>query len=130
MPMSKMVSFRTQGDFKKLNSFFERCLEIVDLGFLDKYGRRGCDALAAATPKDTGLASSSWTYDIIRDKGSVRIEWHNSDVEGGYNVAILVQYGHATRSGGFVEGIDFINPALEPIFIDIAKEAWEEVNRL
>ena len=128
---NNMVTFEEHGDFKKLNNFFEKCLEIVHFGFLDKYGRRGVEALSAATPKDTGLAASSWSYEIVREgKNTVSLQWHNDDIENGYNVAILVQYGHATKNGSWVEGIDFINPALTPIFEEIKDEVWKEVNKL
>lgn len=124
----EMVTFEQHGDFSKLNKFLERCLEVVHFGWLDKYGRKGVEALSAATPKDTGLAASSWSYDIVREGKNVRIEWHNDDIENGRNVIILVQYGHATKNGGWVEGVDFINPALEPIFEEICDEVWKEVN--
>ena len=120
----------TQTDgFKKANKFLERLLEKVKLGDLDKYGRRGVEALAAATPKDTGLAASSWSYTIVRSKNEVTIEWHNDDVENGFNVILGVQYGHATKSGGWVQGIDFINPAIRPIFDEIKNDLWREVTR-
>lgn len=127
---NQMVTFELKGDFKKTHGFFERCLEIFKLGYLDKYGQRGVDALSANTPKDTGLLSSSWTYEIVHKGSSARIVWHNTDIENGYNVAILIQYGHATKDGAFVEGIDFINPALQPIFEEIAEDAWREVTNL
>ena len=123
-----MIEFRSKGDFKKVNSFFERLLELGNLGFLDKYGRMGVEALQNFTPVDTGLLASSWRYDIEREKGSVRLVWYNSDIEGGYNVALLVQYGHGTRNGGWVEGVDFINPAMAPIFQNILQEITKEVN--
>lgn len=125
-----MISFESKGDFSKLNSFFERTLELADLGFLDKYGREGVMALSAATPVYTGLAASSWYYTIERNKNSVSLIWSNSDIENGRNVILLIQYGHATKSGTYVAGRDFINPALKPIFDRIADEAWKGVNNL
>lgn len=123
------IRIECKGDFKKAHSFLERCLEIAKLGQLDSYGRRGVEALSSATPIDTGLASRSWTYKIDRNKDSVSIVWHNTDIEGGYNVALLVQYGHATKDGGWVEGVDYINPALKPVFQQILKDIESEVRR-
>lgn len=122
-----MITFEGKGDFKKTNSFFEKLLENFNVGALDKYGKLGVEALSAATPVDTGLAASSWYYKIEHDKGSSKIIWGNSDIEGGCNVAILVQYGHGTRNGGYVQGRDFINPAMRPVFDEIADKAWKEV---
>lgn len=127
--MSNQVITVTQhGQFRKAYSFLERCLEVGKFGYLDKYGRKGVEALAQATPKDTGRASTSWRYEIHREDGVVRLEWHNDDIEGGYNVAVLVQYGHATKSGSWVEGVDYINPALRPIFDEIKNDVLKEVN--
>ena len=127
--MSNLITIEQHGGFKKANSWLEKCLELVDFGWLDKYGRKGVEALSAATPKDTGLASQSWSYQIQRDQGEVRIEWHNDDIENGYPVIIGIQYGHATKSGTWVEGVDFINPALRPIFDEIARNVSKEVRR-
>ena len=127
--MGDTITLVQHGGFEKTNRFLERCLNVVKLGYLDKYGRRGVEALRAATPKDTGLAASSWSYTINRTKDTVTLEWHNDDIEHGFNVIIGVQYGHATKSGSWVEGIDFINPALEPIFREIKDEIWREVTR-
>ncbi len=125
-----MITFKQKGDFKKVNSFFERLLEFIKLGGLDKYGREGVEVLSRATPVDSGLAASSWFYEITREPGVTKIIWHNSDIEHGCNVIILLQYGHATKNGGFVEGIDFINPAMKPLFDEIANSAWKEVSKL
>ena len=125
-----MVTFRQKGDFKKLNGYLERFKEGVKLGTLDHYGEEGVRALADATPKDTGLTASSWQYRIIRSNGSVSITFENTNIQNGVPVAIILQYGHATRNGGYVEGIDYINPTLRPIFERLAEEAWEEVKRV
>ena len=122
-----MLTIVQKGDFRKLNSFLERCKEVAKLGDLDKYGRMGVRALESATPKDTGLARKSWSYKITRKQGSAIIEWHNDDIENGYPVVIGLQYGHATKSGSWVEGIDFVNPALKDVFEDISKQALQEV---
>ena len=125
-----MITFRQKGDFSKLTKFFERAKEVVKLGDLDKYGREGVAALSSATPKDTGLTASSWYYKIENKNGSVKITFNNSNIQNGVPIAIILQYGHGTRNGGFVEGIDYINPAIRPIFEKIANDAWREVTRL
>lgn len=100
------------------------------MSVLDKYGRAGVSALSSATPVESGLAASSWYYEIERGKGFVRIIFGNSDVENGFPVAIMLQYGHGTGTGGWVEGRDYINPAIQPIFDKIAADAWREVTKL
>lgn len=124
-----MISFRQKGDFSKLTRFLEKAKEVFKIGDLDKYGREGVAALASATPVDTGLTASSWSYEIIHSNGSVRIIWKNSNIQNGVPIAIILQYGHATRNGGYVQGIDYINPALQPIFKKIADDAWKEVTK-
>lgn len=124
-----MISFRQKGDFSKLTSYFERVKEAARIGILDKYGRAGVAALAAATPVDSGLASSSWGYEIERSGSSARIVFTNSDIENGFPVAIMLQYGHGTGTGGWVEGRDYINPAIQPVFDKIADDAWREVTK-
>ena len=121
------ITITESGGFKEANKFLERCLNKIKLGNLDYYGRRGVEALSAYTPKDTGLAASCWSYEIHRTKDTVTLEWHNDDIEHGFNVVIGLQYGHATRSGSWVEGTDFINPALKPIFDDIRNNLLREV---
>lgn len=125
-----MISFNQKGDFSKLNSFLERAREVVKLGDLDRYGREGVAALQSATPVDTGLTANSWNYEIIRTGESVSISFYNTNIQNGVNIAIILQYGHGTRNGGWVEGRDYINPSIQPIFDKIAEEAWKEVDRL
>lgn len=125
-----MISFRQKGDFSKLNTYFERLREVPRIGILDKYGRQGVAALESATPIDSGLAAHSWGYEIERTSAYTRIIFTNSDIENGFPVAIMIQYGHGTGTGGWVEGRDYINPAIQPIFDKIANEAWREVTRL
>ena len=125
-----MITFRQKGDFSKLTKFFERVKEVVKLGDLDKYGREGVAALSSATPKDTGLTASSWYYKIENKNGSAKITFNNSNIQNGVPIAIILQYGHGTRNGGFVEGIDYINPAIQPIFDRIANDAWRGVTKL
>ena len=124
-----MINIRQKGDFKNLSSFLEKTKEKLNLGLLDKYGREGVAALQAATPKDTGKTSESWYYKIERKNGSVSLTFHNSNQNKGVPIAIILQYGHATGNGGYVEGVDYINPALRPIFFKIAEEAWKEVKK-
>ena len=125
-----MITFRQKGDFSKLTKYFERLKEVVKLGDLDKYGREGVAALSSATPKDTGFTADSWYYEIENKNGSVKITFNNSNIQNGVPIAIILQYGHGTRNGGFVEGIDYINPAIRPIFEKIANDAWREVTKL
>ena len=125
-----MISFRQKGDFKKLNSYLERLEEVIKLGKLNKYGEQGVSALASATPVDTGLTASSWQYSINREKDSVSISFENTNINNGVSIAILLQYGHGTRNGGYVQGRDYINPAIQPLFDQIAEEAWKEVTRV
>lgn len=125
-----MITFRQKGDFSKLSRFLERAKETVHLGDLDRYGREGVAALASATPVDSGLTASSWYYEIARTKGGVTISFKNSNINKGVPIAIILQYGHATRNGGWVEGRDYINPAIQPIFDRLANDAWKEVRKL
>lgn len=125
-----MISFSHKGDFSKLTSFLEKSKEAVRSSLLDKYGREGVAALMSATPVDTGLTASSWYYKIEHSDGSTVLSFHNSNIQNGVPIAVILQYGHATRTGGWVEGRDYINPALRPIFDKIAEEAWREVTKL
>lgn len=124
-----MISFRQKGDFSKLTNFLERAKEVVKLGELDRYGREGVEALSSATPKDSGLTAESWYYEIVRGKGSVKISFHNSNINDGVPIAIILQYGHGTNNGGWVEGRDYINPAIQPVFDEIVNNAWKEVTK-
>ena len=127
--MAKFISVESTGNFNNLFNFLESAKDLIDLSKLDKYGQRGVEALREASPKDTGLMASSWSYKIDRTPEGASISWHNDDIENGVNIAILVQYGHATKNGSWVEGIDYINPALKPIFDEMANDCWEEVRR-
>lgn len=122
-----MITFRQKGDFSKLNHYFEKLKEGIKIGDLDKYGRAGVEALSNATPKDSGQTASSWYYEIKRSNGSVSIQFKNSNVHEGVPIAVILQYGHGTGTGGWVEGRDYINPAIQPIFDAIANNAWKEV---
>lgn len=122
-----MITFNQKGDFSRVNRFLEKALNVIHMGELDKYGRQGVEALRAATPKDTGKTADSWTYEIVRSKGSAVIEWHNTNTNDGVNIAVILQYGHGTRNGGYVQGRDYINPAIQPVFDEIADSAWKEI---
>lgn len=125
-----MISFRQKGDFSKLTSYLEKAKETIKLGNLDRYGQEGVKALSSATPQDSGKTASSWYYEIEHKNGSVSISFHNSNINKGVPIAIILQYGHGTRNGGWVEGKDYINPAIQPIFDKITSEAWKEVTKL
>ncbi len=124
------VELVQKGDYKKLTSWLEKCKGVFNMSIMDKYGKAGVKALEEATPKDTGTTAKSWRYVIVKEDGRYRIEFHNDNVVDEWaNVAILIQYGHATKNGGYVQGIDYINPALTPVFNELANQAWEEVKR-
>lgn len=125
-----MVSFRQKGDFSKLDKFFEKAKEAIKIGDLDRFGREGVEALSSATPSDTGKTADSWYYEIKRGNGTVSLNFLNSNVNQGVPIAIILQYGHATGTGGWVQGRDYINPAIRPIFDKLAAEAWKEVTKL
>lgn len=122
-----MIRFRQKGDFTRLTGFLERTKGAVRLSGLDRFGQECVEALSAATPVDTGQTASSWYYRIERGKDSVAISFHNSNLQNGVPIAIILQYGHATGSGGWVQGRDYINPAARPVFDRIAQYAWREV---
>ncbi|QJU22681.1 HK97 gp10 family phage protein [Enterocloster bolteae] len=125
-----MITFRQKGDFSKLTRYLEKVKSVVKLSDLDKYGKEGVAALASATPVDTGLTASSWSYEIKHKNGTVSISFKNSNIQNGVPIAIILQYGHGTRNGGWVQGRDYINPAIQPIFDKIANDAWREVTKL
>ena len=125
-----MISFTHKGDFSKTTRFLEKAKNVVKIGELDKYGRAGVAALSSATPLDSGKTASSWYYEIKRQNGGVSINFCNSNFNQGVPIAIILQYGHGTGTGGWVEGRDYINPAIRPIFDEIANNAWKEVTRL
>lgn len=123
-----MISFKESGDFKnleKLLSFSKRAnIEAI----LNKYGQIGVEALSAATPSRSGKTTSSWNYKVTRSKGNLQIDWYNTNTNKGENIAILIQYGHGTGTGGYVHGIDYVNPAMKPIFDQLSRDLWMEVN--
>ena len=125
-----MITLQQKGDFSNAKRFLERALEVAKIGELDSYGRAGVKALESATPELSGQTARSWSYEIVRKNGSVEIVWKNSNIVNGVNIAIILQYGHGTRNGGYVQGRDYINKAIQPIFDQIAESAWKEVTKL
>lgn len=125
-----MISFRQKGDFSKSTRFLEAARKAMYLGYLDRYGREGATALSSATPMESGETANSWYYKIVNKKNSLSITWYNSNVVNGVPIAIILQYGHGTKNGGYVQGRDYINPAIQPIFDKIADTAWREVTKL
>lgn len=123
-----MIILRSKGDFSKATKYFERVKEAAKVDkILNKYGKAGVAALSSATPVDSGTTAGSWYYEISRQNGSYRIDFLNSNKNKGFPVAIMLQYGHGTGTGGWVEGRDYINPAIRPIFDKIVEDAWREV---
>ena len=122
-----MVTISCVPKFKKTDSYLERLKEFIHSGLLDRYGKMGVEALRDATPKDSGKTADSWSYEIKRENHTVTINWKNSNIEDGVPIAVILPYGHGPRNGGYVKGIDYINPAMAPIFEQIAEEAWKEV---
>jgi hypothetical protein len=125
-----MITIKQKGDFKKLDRYLERLLNVIKRGELDKYGRMGVDALMAATPVDSGKTARSWYYEVKHTNGGASIVFRNSNVNDGVPIAIILQLGHGTGTGGYVAGRDYINPAIQPIFDQIANDAWKEVTSL
>ena len=125
-----MITFRQKGDFSKTTRFLEKARETVHLGNLDRFGREGVAALSSATPIDSGNTANSWYYEITNRNGVAKVTFKNSNTQNGIPIAILLQYGHATRNGGYVQGRDYINPAIQPIFDRMAEAAWREVTIL
>ena len=123
-----MITFRQKGDFSKLNRYLEKSKKATNVEkLLNKYGQEGVAALASATPVDSGLTANSWYYKTEITSGSISITFCNSNIQNGVPIAIILQYGHGTGTGGWVQGRDYINPAIQPIFDRLANEAWREV---
>lgn len=122
-----MIRFESSGSTQRTEDALKRMRDLQIRGILEAYGQAGVDALSAATPADTGLASQSWTYEVTKNRGGWSISWDNTNVENGFPVAVMIQMGHGTGTGGYVPGRDYINPAMRPIFDQIANEAWKAV---
>lgn len=125
-----MISVRNKGNFKNTENFLSKASKLDYKSVLDRYGQQGVIALSLATPVDSGTTANSWSYNIIQKGTTYSINWYNSNVVDGVSIAILIQYGHGTNNGGYVQGRDYINPAIQPIFEKMANEAWKEVVRL
>ena len=125
-----MIGFRQKGDFSKTTKFLTKLKQNVDISTFEKYGKKGVAALASATPVDSGLTANSWYYKIEKTNSSISLLFCNSNIQNGVPIAVILQYGHGTRNGGWVQGRNYINPAIQPIFDQIVKEAWGEVTKL
>ena len=125
-----MLKIEDKGNFNNIEQFFRRALNPNFSKLLNRYAEKGLQALRKATPKDSGTTADSWRYDIIIGKDRSSIQWYNTNVNDGANIAILLQYGHALRNGSYVQGIDYINPALQTEFDNLANEIWQEVTKL
>lgn len=125
-----MIRFRQKGDYSRVMHYFERVKKTPRNINFDRYGKQGVAALASATPVDTGKTAASWRYEITKSNGSVTISFCNSNIQNGVPIAIILQYGHGTNNGGWVQGRDYINPAIQPIFDKIADDAWKEVTKV
>lgn len=124
-----MITFKHKGNFSKTTKFLNGIRKPINVRTLEKYGKEGVAALAAATPVDSGLTASSWYYVIENKDGIIKINFCNSNIQNGVPIAVILQYGHGTRNGGWVEGRDYINSSVQPIFDKITNEAWREVTK-
>lgn len=125
-----MISVSCKGDFSKTLRYLGKVSKAVKDVDLDRFGKAGVAALSSATPVKSGLTASSWSYKITRGTDSISIEFNNTNIQNGVPIAIILQYGHGTGTGGWVEGRDYINPAIQPIFDEITENAWREVTKL
>ena len=125
-----MIKVKQKGNFSRTVRYVEQTKDIVNRIDLHKYGKKGVEILKESTPVDTGLTAGSWSYEIKKADNGARLSFKNSNIQNGVAIAILLQYGHATRNGGWVEGVDYINPALEPLFNEMLEEMEKEVYRL
>lgn len=121
------IEISSRGNFSKTYTFLNRGYAWIFSKVLDHYGAVGVEALENATPKRSGKTASSWSYEVIRNKNQVSITWTNSNENKGIPIVVLIQYGHGMPNGTYVEGIDFINPAMRPVFEQIADSIWKEV---
>lgn len=125
-----MIKLTSRGDFKHTEAFLKAAAKQAILKNLDRYGQIGVDALSAATPVDTGKTAASWSYEIEQRNGTISISWKNSNENQGIPIVVLIRYGHGLKGGGYVQGRDFISPAMQPIFDEIADSVWREVTSL
>lgn len=125
-----MITITQKGSFNKTESYLRRIKDSQRLAILNKYGSMGVNALSNATPVESGATSQAWRFTVVQRPGYYSIRWHNDNVVNGLPIAVLLQYGHGTGTGGYVQGRDYINPAIRPIFDQMADEAWKEVTRV
>lgn len=125
-----MITIRHKGDLSKTTNFLKRSKNVMKRIDFEKFGRQGVAALASATPVETGETASSWYYTVTRKEGITTISFSNRHMHNGVPIAIILQYGHGTRNGGWVEGRDYINPAIQPVFDKLTNDAWEEVTKV
>ena len=125
-----MITVESKGNFDNTEKLLKRIKSRDYLKVLDKFGQRGVTALSGATPTRSGKTASSWDYEVLVSGGGVTLQWTNSNINNGVSIAIILQYGHGTRNGGWVQGRDYINPAIQPIFDELAENAWREVTEL
>ena len=125
-----MIRLKQKGDFSRTEHYFKRIGKAAKTFDVEKYGERGVRALSKATPVATGKTASSWYYEITNENGIMKLSFCNSNIQNGVPIAIILQYGHATNHGGYVQGRDYINPAIQPLFDEMAKDAWKEVTRI
>lgn len=125
-----MITFKNKGNFSKTTDFLRKVRKVIRPTEFEKYGKMGVEALSKCTPIESGLTATSWYYEITDENGVLKLSFNNSNIQNGVPIAIILQYGHATRNGGWVEGRDYINPAIQPVFDEIAKNAWREVTKL
>lgn len=124
------IRVNQKGSFSKTEAFLQRMSHPFYYNILRKYGQQGVEALRSATPKDTGKTADSWSYEILANGNKIKIIWTNDNLaERGMPIALLIQYGHMTKNGGYIEGMDYINPALRPTFDAIAENVWKEVTK-
>jgi hypothetical protein len=122
-----MIPFKQTGDFSKTKKTFKKMQDATKRGILERYGKAGVAALASATPSESGKTAGSWTYEIQNRANGSRISFSNTNINKGVNIAIILQYGHGTGTGGWVQGRDYINPAIRPVFDSIAEAVWKEI---
>ena len=125
-----MITVKSKGDYSKVTRYLERVNKAAKISVLDKYGEEGVAALSSATPVDSGKTASSWEYEVAHEQGRATITFTNSNINRGVPIAIILQYGHGTGTGGWVQGRDYINPAIQPIFDKIVEDAWREVAKV
>lgn len=125
-----MISFSHKGNFSNTERYLKQLKKATRRSILEKYGKEGVAALASATPVDSGQTAESWSYQIVDKRGVIELSFHNSNIQNGVPIAIILQYGHGTGTGGYVQGRNYINPAIQPVFDRLADEVWREVTKL